>query len=161
MLLRRSWDRNAVKVTVWKKRCSTQIGPKKQKGPICTRQKQMLEHITRIQWCHSTRRGTNPTGRRNSCECLCTSFHNWKDVVKTKGRDHLKGKEEEKENQKETKRWFLKWKWKYNMVIPTKTEGTRGEIKAIGAKLKKEKSQINDLATWVEWTEKQEQTTPS
>lgn len=33
------------------------------------------------------------------------------------------------------------------MVIPTKTEGTRGEIKAIGAKLKKEKSQINDLAT--------------
>lgn len=48
------------------------------------------------------------------------------------------------------------------MVIPTETEEeTRGEIKGIAAKLKKEKSQINDLATRVEWTEKQEQTTPS
>lgn len=37
------------------------------------------------------------------------------------------------------------------MVTPTETEeGTRGEVKAIGAKLKKEKSQINDLATRVE-----------
>lgn len=47
------------------------------------------------------------------------------------------------------------------MVTPTETEeGTHGEIKAVGAKLKKEKSQINDLATRVEWTENQEQTTP-
>lgn len=37
------------------------------------------------------------------------------------------------------------------MVIPTETEEeTRGEIKGIDAKLKKEKSQINDLATRVE-----------
>lgn len=51
----------------------------------------------------------NPTGRNSNCECLCTSFHT-ANIVRTKGKDHLKGKEKTNQGEGKSKgqRWFLK-----------------------------------------------------